>query len=119
MKALAERDDMTIKDGDWTLDKYDYVTGRSRWYKFETDGSVTYRTDTPVQDTLDMNAFLRNSTAGNAMGDYVQTASIPMAHLFHEGKDLLRSFNESDDKYISRWLNDSDNRKFRTFEGRF
>ena len=110
---------MKIKDGDWILDKVDHHTGRSRWFKYEPNGSVTFRTDTPIDQTLKENAFLRNETAGNAMGDYVKIASIPMAHLFNDGRALLDAHQGEDNKYVSRWLNDSDNRAFRTFEGRF
>lgn len=107
---------MQITDGDWTLLKWDPVTGKSTW-RMERDGEVTIRTDQPVDDLIRENAAVRNASAGNRFGDFVKVASIPMAVLWDEKTGLINAFNQNDNRYVSKWLNDSDNRAWRTFEG--
>lgn len=105
---------MKVMDGQWTLFDYDYTTGRSVWHYF--DGVQDhYRTDYPVENIVQDNQAYRNDMAGQSWGDGRRVASIPM-NIFHE--QLAEAHTEGDDKYLSRWLNDGDNRAFRTFEGR-
>lgn len=105
---------MAIRDGDWELFDYDFRTGKSTWRLF--DGEKThFRTDYPVTATIDGNAQER-AEAGNAWkGDYHRIASIPLNIFFDQ---LVEANLQHDDKFISRWLNDSDNRAWRTKEGR-
>lgn len=106
---------MKIKDGDWTLFDYDMQTGRQVWELRNPDGSVTHRTDYPVQATVDINKAQRNMGRKDWTGDYHQIASIPL-NVFYD--QLAQASREGDDKFVSRWLNDSDNRAWRTREGR-
>ncbi len=106
---------MSIRDGQWELYDYNFQTGRSVWHYF--DGQEHhFRIDQPVDDIVRMNEFTRNATAGNAMGDWVKIASIPISHAYQQ--NIMQAHNEGDDKYVARWLNDSDNRAWRSFEGR-
>lgn len=106
---------MTIRDGQWELHDYDFATGRSVWRYF--DGAQThFRVDTPVDEIVRVNEFTRNDTAGNRFGDWVKIASVPLNHA--HAQNLVRAQSEGDDKYLSRWLNDGDNRAWRSFEGR-
>lgn len=105
---------MTIRDGQWELHDYDYATGRSVWRHF--DGAEThYRVDTPVDNIVRENEFTRNATSGNQFGDWVKIASIPLNHAYEQ--NLVRAHTDGDDAYVSRWLNDGDNRAWRSFEG--
>lgn len=105
---------MTIRDGQWELHDYNFQTGRSVWRYF--DGvEFHFRIDQPVDDIVRENEFTRHATSGNAMGDWCKVASIPLT-LAHSA-DIVRAHNEGDDKYVARWLNDSDNRAWRSFEG--
>lgn len=105
---------MAIKDGDWSLWDYDYQTGRSVWKLANPDGSVTYRTDYPVTSLIENNKADLLDSAGQRWGGGRRVASIPL-NIFHE--QLAEAQNQQDDKYLSRWLNCSDHRAFRTFEG--
>ena len=105
---------MRIRDGDWELFSYDQQTGRQVWEIRNPDGSTTHRTDYPVQPTVDINQAQRNLGQSNWKGDYHQIASIPL-NVFYD--QLGQASREGDDKHISKWLNDSDNRAWRTKEG--
>lgn len=105
---------MLIKDGDWTLVTWDPKTQRQTWRRENPDGSVTMRTDMPADDTLEENLIARNSASSGWAGDWHRIASVPMNKFFAE---LSEAHSHGDERYISRWLNDSDNRAFRTKEG--
>ena len=105
---------MIIRDGDWTLFDHDFQTGRSVWCK--DDGSErVFLIDTPVDNIIRDNEFTRNATAGNRFGDWVKVASIPLNHAYEQ--NLVRAHTEGDTKFVKRWLNDSSNRAWRSFEG--
>lgn len=106
---------MKIRDGDWTLYSYDVKLGRQVWYITNPDGSMTFRTDYEVQPTIDQNTVQRNIAQAGWKGDYHQIASVPL-NVFYD--QLAEAHNQGDDKYVSRWLNDSDNRAWRTKDGR-
>lgn len=108
---------LVIKDGDWVLHDYDPVTGRSVWALFDGEKTV-FRIDTPVQATLDENARVRNDAPSGWKGDYHRVASVPMQLLYDENLGLNKAIQQGDDKYLSRWLNDSDNRAWRTKDGK-
>lgn len=106
---------MKIKDGDWTLFDYDVKSGRQVWMIENPDGTTTFRTDYPVQPTIDLNAAQRNLAQPGWKGDYHHVASIPLNVYWDQ---LAAASQQKDNAYISRWLNDSDNRAWRTKEGR-
>lgn len=105
---------MVIRDGDWRLHDYDHQTGRSVWCRFD-GAEMVFRIDTPVDTIIRENEFTRNATAGNRMGDWVKIASVPLNHA-HE-QNLVRAHTEGDTAFVNRWLNSSDNRAWRSFEG--
>lgn len=107
---------MTIKDGDWSLISYDYATGRSVWSYFDGE-KTTYRTDYPVQATIAENTAVRNAAKKAWKGDYHLIASIPLNILHDENSGLMKAHSEGDDKFVSRWMNNSDHRAWRTKEG--
>ena len=106
---------MTIRDGDWTLLEYDYVTGRSVWSLFDGQKTII-RTDYPVAQAIEQNTLLRNATPRGWKGDWHHIASVPLNLAHHGG--LVEAVTQHDDKFISRLLNDSDNRAWRTKDGR-
>jgi hypothetical protein len=69
----------------------------------------------PVDNILERNERLRNETAGERWGNGQKVASIPI-HIWQ--RELAEAQREGDDKYVNRWLNDSDHRKFRTKDGK-
>lgn len=110
---------MKIKDGDWILWEADPVTGRSVWYLTDGDGkgNTIWRTSYNVESLTTENARVRNLAEKAWAGDYHRVASIPLNVLYDRKMGLNEAFAARDDKYTSRWLNDSDNRAFRTKEG--
>jgi acyl carrier protein phosphodiesterase len=105
---------MTIKDGDWTLFSWDAQTGRSVWSIF--DGEKThFRVDYPVDNLISQNEQTRNSAEKAWTGDWHRVASVPLNVFYDSG--LAEAQNQGDRKFVSRFLNDGDNRAWRTREG--
>lgn len=108
---------MQIRDGDFTLLDYDMKTGRTVWARENGDGTTTYRTDYPVDATIEANLAARNAASTGWAGDYHRIASIPLGVLHNENLGLVEAMRQDDMKYVSRFLNDSDNRAWRTKSG--
>lgn len=99
----------------FALFDWDKATGRTVWYRENGDGTTTWRTDYPVEQVLKLNAEQRNIARPDWKGDYHQVASIPL-NVFYD--KLGQAAAEQDMNYVSKWLNDSDNRAFRTKDGK-
>ena len=106
---------MLIRDGDWTLFDWEPKLGRQVWKRENPDGTVTYRTDYEVEPTIDANTAQRNMAAPGWSGDYHHVASIPLNILYDSG--MAQAHTEGDDAVVSRWLNCSENRAWRTKDG--
>jgi len=107
---------MLIRDGEWTLFSSDIRAGRYVWSRRNADGSVTFRTDTHCDAVIDQNTAQRNLSGSGWKGDWHMVASIPKNIAWHSG--VVEAQSQGDDKFVSRWLNNSDNRAWRTKEGR-
>ena len=107
---------MVIRDGDWRLFDYDFQSGRAVWM-LEDGNKTIFRTDYPMQATLAENEAVRNAADRAWRGDWHRVASIPLNIFFDQDLGLAEAQRQGDDKYLSRWLNDGDNRAFRTKEG--
>lgn len=105
---------MTIRDGDFVLVDWDAASGRSVWSYFDGEKTI-YRVDYPVAEAIEQNTLHRNAAPSGWKGDWHRVASVPL-NLAHSG-GLVDAMNQHDDKWISRFLNDSDNRAWRTKEG--
>jgi hypothetical protein len=103
-----------IRDGDWTLFSSDIKRGKTVWVRTEPDGSHTYRTDYDVTRTIETNREQRNISGNSWSGDYHMIASVPL-NVFHD--QLAEASRQGDEKFISKWLNDSNNRAWRTKDG--
>lgn len=68
----------------------------------------------PVEAIFDANQELYNA-AGERWGDMALVASIPTSLYFHG--DYARARENQDEAWMKRFLNSSDNRKFRTKKG--
>lgn len=102
-----------IRDGDWTLIEWDAKSGRTVWHMFDGEKTVV-RTDYPVAATIAENEIHRNE-AGNAWkGDWHRVASVPLNVYYDQ---LHAAETQGDKDYVSRWLNSSDNRAWRTKGG--
>jgi len=105
---------MLIRDGDWTLFDCDLKLGRQVWRRDNPDGSATFRTDYMVDPTIEANKVQRNMAQSGWKGDYHHIASVPL-NVLHA--DLMAAHSQGDDKYVSKWLNSSDNAAWRTKSG--
>lgn len=106
---------MIVRDGQWRLWDHDVKLGRTVWVMEDADGNTVFRTDYRVDPTIDENTAMRNMASPGWAGDYHRVASIPL-NIFHD--QLAEASRQQDDKFISKWLNDSDNAAWRTKEGR-
>lgn len=106
-----------IRDGDWTLDHElsDIKLGRFVWYLHTPDGQTVVRTDYRADPTIEANKAQRNMSERGWKGDYHLVASIP-PNVFYD--QLAEASRQGDEKYVARWLNDSDHAAWRTKEGR-
>jgi hypothetical protein len=101
--------------GPWTLFDRDPITGREVW--FALDGKLTHwRIDTPVDALLEANAEAEKATHGARLPDWNRVASVPFNVLEKTGLDTAVQMR--DDRFLSKWLNDGDNAKFRTSRGK-
>ncbi len=105
-----------IMDGNWKLFAHDIETGRTIWTTW-IDGNLTFRIDTPVDQIIQANTDDRNGDHPHRFGDYVRIASVPL-QLYHDA-GLADATVQQDNKFISRFVNDSDNAAWRTREGNF
>lgn len=105
---------MLIRDGEWTLFSSDIKRKKYVWRRKNADGSWTFRTDYVVDDVLDSNAAERNLAAKGWAGDWHAVARVPKNTAWEH---LMEPMQQGDHRYVSKWLNDSDHRAFRTKEG--
>jgi len=106
---------MIIRDGEWTLYEHDFKLKRTVWVRTNADGTTTMRTDYAVDDTIEANRDMRNAASKGWQGDWHKVASVPL-NLYYD--KLHEAAKQDDEKFIDRWLNDSDNRAWRTKGGR-
>ena len=94
---------------------YDPTTKRTEFFSYdELTDKVTIRTETDVTDIVEENKALYNAVNERTrFGEMTKVASIPMT-LYAE---LSKSGKLFDQAYMKRWLNDPDNRVFRTRPG--
>jgi len=89
--------------------------GQKQYWHDHDDGSVTIQTVQDVEDVAESNkqSFNQVDARANWNGDMHKVASIPMAIFY----DLKRKGILDDPAAMKKWLNDSDNRVFRTRPG--
>jgi hypothetical protein len=103
-----------IRDGDWTLVDHDPQLGRSVWHLCQ-DGFDHFRIDYQVEHLLEQNRADYNVAQTGWKGDWHKVASVPH-NILHDGLD--QAIQQQDRDYVKRWLNNSDNRAWRTKPGR-
>jgi hypothetical protein len=88
----------------------DPLTGITRTFHYdhETD-TYTIQTEQRVDDLVEQNKSLANEDVGG-YGEMTRVASIPLNIYF----DLKQQGIIDDPQRLKKWLNDSDNRAFRT-----
>ena len=106
---------MIISDGDWKLFDHDFQLGRTIWRYVDGTGKEHYKTSYTADHIVESNLQERNLAASGWKGDWHKVASIPLNEVYDKG--LHDAMSGDDWKYMARYLNDSDNRAFRTKEG--
>lgn len=106
---------MEIRDGAWTLLDFQPDTGRQVWMTFQDDQMI-FRVDMPCEAIFDANQEAEIETMGRRFGDYRRVASIPHNLAYSSG--VRDAIDQGDEKWLSRFMNDPDNRKLRTSRGR-
>lgn len=96
--------------GDWRLLSSNPVSGEQTWF---LDDGEHYHTAVVVDPDLMMEANNRSQTdnLNRPFGDMAQVARMPM-HMWQE--KIAPAIKQEDERYIKKFLNDIDNRKFRT-----
>jgi hypothetical protein len=96
---------------------HDPEIGRTVWLVFNEKGELRgAHVEQEVDAILDANAESEKATHGVRFGDYNRVASVPLTFLERSGLD--QAIDARDQRYISKVLNDSDNKKFRTSRGK-
>jgi hypothetical protein len=99
----------------WTreLDR-DPTSGRRRWFHWnDEDKTFTIETEQDVTDLVELNKEVAKEDTGR-FGEFTRVASVPMNVYF----DLKQKGVIDDAKKLKAWLNDPDNRYYRTKLGR-
>ena len=93
---------------------YDPVLGIKRTFHASEDGNeFVIQTEQETTDIVEANKTAYND-APDRWGEFTRVASIPLSLYF----DLKKKGIADDDAAMKRWLNDPDNRFFRTRAGR-
>jgi hypothetical protein len=91
------------------------LIGQKQFWHEDEDGNVTIQTSQDVSDVIEANRLQFNQVdeRANWKGDLHKIGSIPMSIYY----DLKRRGILDDQAALKRWLNDPDNRLFRTRPG--
>lgn len=96
---------------------HDPEIGRTVWLVFNDRGEmVGAHVEQNIDAIIEANAAAEKETHGKRFGDYSRIASVPLTFLEKTGLD--QAIDARDRKYLSKVLNDSDNRGFRTSRGK-
>jgi hypothetical protein len=100
---------------DWVL--FEHIPGVRAVYVKDNGDEWLIRTDYFGADRLkEANKASVEQTEGRRFGDYRPLASIPHNEMRDTG--LEEALRQGDDRFVNRWLNDGDNRGYRTSRGR-
>lgn len=103
--------------GDWRCIASNPVSGVSTWIKEEADG-VLVQNRQDISALLDQNKAEANIAQKGWKGDGLHSVARLPISMIHDRKSYIgQAIAESDSKAVSRFLNNSDNRSFRTKEG--
>ena len=115
---MLRREGDLLKDGDWILIDYHSISGSYLWMLDCPGDEVITKVTTDIEDTLQTNQELYNESqvTHKRFGDGQAVATIPLDLFFKN--DLHLAEKQGDDRYIKKFLNDFDNRPFRSFRGK-
>jgi hypothetical protein len=102
-------------DGDWYLFHHDEKLGRTTWLRDLPGGGTEARVDYRVDPSIEVNKAQRNLAQSGWKGDYHHIASVSPGVYWDQ---VHKAVEQDDQAYLSKWLNNSDNRAWRTKDGR-
>lgn len=100
--------------GKWLPWSYDPVTRKRVSFCENQDGTILWHTETVVEELVEQNKAAFSDSENKRWGDGKVIASIDLPTYFDK---IVPAKLNGDDAYIKRWLNDPDNRAYRTFKG--
>jgi hypothetical protein len=102
----------------WVLFERDPLTGRRTYFSLDEGppGKTLWRIEMPIDGLIESNAEAEKATHGQRFGDWNRVASVPLNIMEKSGLDV--AIASRDNKFISKFLNDIDNGKFRTSRGK-
>jgi hypothetical protein len=103
-----------IRDGEWKLWSYDPLYKRTVWVIHDhATGQMHFRIDYEVEGLIEQNKAAYNNAPNGWAGDYLHhVAKVPL-NLWYDKLEPAHG----DSKVLDRFLNDPDNRAFRTKKG--
>lgn len=104
-----------VWDGNFQLFGVDPMNGDSVWYQENPDGSITFRHDQKLDTLLAQNVEAEKETHGKRFGEWRRIGSVPDTIAANSGLD--EAWEQKDMKWVKRFFNDPDNKKFRTSRG--
>lgn len=98
----------------------DPMTGLRRIFHYDDDtGDFTIQTEHDVEGLIEQNKAEASNVGDGWKGDMHKVASIPLSVYFAlKAQGIIDPRNDPEYKKLRAWLNDSDNRFFRTRGGR-
>ena len=103
-----------IRNGAWKLFDYDPLYRRAVWVNHDREnGLMHFRVDYDVSELLEQNKEAYNNAPRGWAGEYMHhIAKVPL-NLYYDQLEPMKG----DDKAFDRWLNDPENRGWRTKKG--
>jgi hypothetical protein len=101
-------------EGGWYLMSDNPYIGVRRYGLDLPDGTIIRTEYYQANTFMEANQRQRNETAGQRFGAFRHVASTPM-HIW--AKEIVPRRRQGDEKSLKKWLNNADQRPFRTFEG--
>lgn len=99
----------------WYLMSDNPLLGVRRWGLDNENGTLIRTEYYAANVFMEANRQQLNATAGERFGDFRHVASTPM-HIW--AREIAPRRRQGDEASVRRWLNDSDQRPFRTFGGK-
>jgi len=96
---------------------HDLASGTRKVYRdIDDEHGVIITEQMFSNDIADHATDLRNARSGTKMGDIVHLASIPINVYFDQLREAQR---QGDEKFMLKWIQDRENKAWRTRDGNF
>lgn len=100
--------------GKWLPWSFDPVTNKKVSFMETEEGQIHWHTETVVEELVEQNRAAFNDSKNKRWGNGRVVASIDMPTYYNK---IVPAKQAGDDAWIKRFLNDIDNRAYRTFKG--